>query len=415
MPKLTKRIVDAAEVTGKQYYIWCSELPGFGVRVNPSGKRTYYADYRNSEGARKRMAIGQHGKLTTEEARKQALLVLAAAVKGDDLLEEKRTRRKSITMADLCDAYLEAADNGLIFGKRGTPKKASTLATDRGRIERHIKPLLGKKLVKDLVQADINRFMRDIAKGKTAKVEKSSKLRGKTVVTGGAGTASRTVGLLGGILTYAVSEGIISASPVHGVKRPSDNRRDRRLTDDEYRALGGALKSLIDEGERAQAIHAVWLLALTGCRRGEIINLRWSEVDTEGHALRLEDSKTGASVRPIGQAVLDVLDGIEKEDNPFVLTGIRGDGPFNGFPNAWKRICVRAGLEGVTAHTLRHSFASVAGDMGYSEHTIAAMLGHSTGSITSRYVHHLDEVLIAAADKVASAVYSRMIELGDRQ
>ena len=409
MPKLTKRVVDSAEIKDKQYFIWCSELPGFGVRINPTGKKTYYADYRNSEGARKRMSIGPHGKLTTEKARKQALVILSSAVKGEDLLEERRTRRKSITVAELCDRYLDAAEKGLILGKGGVPKKATTLYTDKGRIERHIKPLLGARLVKDLVQADINRFLRDIAQGKTALVQKSEKLRGVSVVKGGAGTAARTIGLLGGILSYAVSEAIIPFNPAQGVKRPSDVRRDRRLTDGEYRALGGALIDLVDEGETAQAVNSVWLLALTGCRRGEILNLKWSEVDTEGHALRLEDSKTGASVRPVGQVVVDVLDEVECKGNPFVLIAIRGGGAFGGFPRSWMRICDRAGLEGVTAHTLRHSFASVAGDLGYSEHTIAALLGHSAGSVTSRYIHHLDPVLVAAADKVSRAIRDKMM------
>jgi integrase len=409
MPKLTKKTVDAAELRDRAYFIWCSELPGFGVRVHPSGKRVYYVDYRNRAGARKRMSLGHHGKLTTEEARKLALVTLGEVLKGEDPAEERATRRSSLTVRELCDTYLEAAERGLIMGKRGKPKKASTIDTDRGRIERHIKPLLGTKLVRDLLQADVNRFIRDVVTGKTAVVEKTANKRGKAIVEGGAGTAARTAGLLGGILSFAVSEGVIPFNPATGVKRPADNRRKRRLTADEYRQLGKALEEAEAEAETQQAINAAWLLALTGCRLGEIEGLKWSEADEAGGCFRLDDTKEGASVRPIGRPAFEVLARVEKRKGcPFVLPAVRGNGAFGGVPSAWRRLMKRAKLEGVTPHTLRHSFASVAGDLGFTESTIAAMLGHASGSVTSRYVHHLDSVLVAAADKVARAVHVQM-------
>jgi integrase len=149
--------------------------------------------------------------------------------------------------------------------------------------------------------------------------------------------------------------------------------------------------------------------ALTGCRLGEIASLRWSEVDDAGGCFRLADPKEGASVRPIGRAALDLLAKLPaRKGCPFVLPAARGGGPFGGMPRAWRRLAKRAGLEGVTPHTMRHSFASMAGDLGFTESTIAAMLGHAAGSVTSRYVHHLDSVLVAAADKVARAIHEQM-------
>jgi hypothetical protein len=203
MPKLTKRTVDSAPIKEKPYFIWCSDLPGFGVRVFPSTKRVYYADYRNKTGGRKRMAIGYHGKLTTEEARKLAIVTLGDVIEGEDPALDRATRRKSLSVRELCDSYVAAAERGLIMGKRKLPKKKSTLYSDRGRIERHIKPLLGDKLVRDLAQSDVNRFIRDVTVGKTARVVKTDNKRGKAVVEGGAGTAARTAGLLGGILSFA--------------------------------------------------------------------------------------------------------------------------------------------------------------------------------------------------------------------
>ncbi len=412
LPKLTKTVVEAAAPRDKAFTVWCGDLSGFGVAVLPSGRRTYFVDYRNGDGVRRRMSIGAHGKVTAEEARKLALKTLGGVVKGEDPAGAKAERRAARTMRELCEEYLSAAEKGLIMGKGGRAKKASTLDTDRGRIARHIIPLLGNRPVRDVAAADVHRFIRDVTAGKTALVEKTG-LRGKAVVEGGAGTAARTAGLLGGILSYAVSEGIIASNPAQGVKRPSDKRRQRRLSEADYKALGDTLRAMEAEGiEAFQGLAGARLLALSGCRLGEIVKLRRSEVDAAGGCLRLEDSKEGASVRPIGRAALAVLTSLPHRDGcPYVLPAARSDGPFGGMPGAWKRIAARAKLDGVTAHTLRHGFASIAHDLGFTELTVSALLGHSAGSVTSRYIHHVDSVLIAAADAVAGRIDAVMGDL----
>ncbi|MCO5058612.1 MAG: site-specific integrase [Rhizobiaceae bacterium] len=406
MAKLTKSIVDKAEPRAKPYFVWCSKLSGFGVRVFPSGTKNYVADYR-VDGQRRRMTIGPHGKLTTDEARELATGILGGAIKGEDPLTERRTRRGAITVDELCDDYLDAAEKGLILGKGRKPKKPSTLYIDRGRIDRHIRPLLGRKRVVDLERSDIVKWIADVTIGKTAKVEKTGRLRGKSVVEGGAGTATRTAGLLSGVLAFAVSQGIIDRNPVHGVPRPADGKRERRLSAEEYRKLGEALAESV---EAWQAVAAVRLLALTGCRRGEIANLRWTEVDFDGSALRLGDSKTGASTRPLSNEAAAVLRGLgTSRRGVWVLPGVRGpEKPFGALANALGRIFAHAGLPAVTAHTLRHSFASVAADLDFSDATIGAMIGHAGAGITSRYTHRLDSVLVAAANRVAAEVHRQM-------
>lgn len=250
--------------------------------------------------------------------------------------------------------------------------------------------------------------MRDVATGKTADDVKTG-FRGRAIVEGGAGTAARTVGLLGGIFSYAVSEGLRPDNPVRGVRRPADRRRERRLLPDDYRALGEALAEAQATGENLVAVAAVCLLALTGCRLGEIVNLNYAEIDRRGQALRLADTKEGASVRPLGAAALAVLDGLPQRDG-YVLRGERSDRPYGGLPKALARIMARRPehLSGVTAHVLRHSFATTADELGYTEATIAALLGHRSGGITSRYIHPLDRVLIAAADRVAGQIEAWM-------
>ncbi|TIO14899.1 MAG: site-specific integrase [Mesorhizobium sp.] len=411
MPKLTKAVVDRAELRSKQYTIWCSELKGFGVYVHPSGSRTYFVDYRSGDGTRRRMTIGRHGVITTEQARKLAIETMGGVVlqKADPLLERK-TRRKSLTVSQLCDQYLKAADKGLILGRSRRPKKASTIEIDRGRITRHIKPLLGTKLVIDLDRADIVKFVRDVTAGKTARRDRSGKNGNRVLVTGGAGTAARTTGFLGGILTYAVGEGIIATNPVQGVTLPADNVRSRRLTAAEYRVIGNALTGEQAELDTPQSIAGAWLLALTGCRLGEISTLKWDEVDEAAGCFRLKDSKSGPSVRPVGKEAFDVLrSALRVPGNPYVLPALRKTGHYNGLAGAWVRLMQRAELVGVTPHTMRHSYASIGGDLGFAESTIAAMLGHAGGTITSKYVHRLDSVLVAAADKITGEIFRQMI------
>jgi integrase len=418
MPKLTKTVVDGAEPREKQFTIWCSDLKGFGLFVNPAtaktpkGTKTYFVDYR-VDGQRRRMTIGRHGTITAEQARKLAIETLGGIViqKADPLLERK-TRRASLTVAELCDQYMKAAEKGLILGRRkNQPKKASTLEIDRGRISRHIKPLLGAKLVIDITRADVTKFMRDVAAGKTARKDRSGKNGARVEVKGGMGTAARTTGFLGGILTYAVDEGIIPTNPAQGVKLPADGVRTRRLVADEYRALGKALSGDAAEYDTPQAVTGAWLLALTGCRLGEISSLRWEEVDEDGGCFRLLDSKSGPSVRPVGRETFAVLRrAMRVPGNPYVLPALRQGGQkhYNGLAGAWVRFMQRAELEGVTPHTMRHSYASVAGDLGFADSTIAALLGHTAGTVTSRYVHRLDSVLVAAANKVSGEVYRQM-------
>ncbi|QKJ91623.1 tyrosine-type recombinase/integrase [Agrobacterium pusense] len=407
MAKLTKRMIDGLAAGDKDYFEWDDELPGFGIRVWPSGRKTYVAQYRAGKQTR-RFKIGVHGPLTVEEARKEAKAVLGDVARGEDPQLDRSTRRKALTVKDLCDLYFEAADKGLVFGKRGAPKKASTLYVDKGRASRHIIPLIGNRLVQELTTADVIKMMRDVTIGKTAANEKTEKLRGRAVVTGGAGTASQSVTLLSAILTYAVSEGIIANNPARGIKKPAVGKRTRRLNAKEYRALGKVLESADDE--LWQGVVGTKLFLLTGFRLSEIAGLMWSEVDEAGSCLRLADSKEDASVRPVGKAVFNVLRNVPRVgSNPYVLPGPRSEKRhYSALDEAVERLTKAAGLQGVTSHTLRHSYASVAGDLGFTEITIAALLGHAAGNVTQRYIHHLDDVLLSAADKVCAKIVDMM-------
>ncbi|MDM8346048.1 tyrosine-type recombinase/integrase [Pseudochrobactrum sp. sp1633] len=409
MPKLTKTAVDKSEPKEKQYTVWCSDLKGFGVAINPAGSKSYIVDYRTADGARRRMTIGRHGAITADEARKIAITTLGDTIRGDDPILERKTRRKSLAVAELCNDYITAASKGLIIGRGGRPKKLSTVATDKSAVDAHIIPLLGKKLVIDLTRADIVKFIRDVTAGKTAKdIAPSGKLRGRIRISGGAGIATRTAATLGAILSYAVSEGAIESNPTYGVKKPVIGRRERRLRPEEYAAFGRALRDA--EAKAWQGAAALRLAALTGCRIGEIENLKWSEVDLTNSLLTLEDSKTGKSVRPLGVPAAKLLKSLSRTSNyKFVFPSDRlEDRAYAGIKRYYRGIFKSAGFYDVTPHVLRHSFASVGADLGFSDSTIGAMLGHSGSGITSRYTHRLDSVLIAAADKIAEEIERQM-------
>jgi len=391
--------------------IWDSVVPGFIARRQKGESVAYVLMYRTREGRRRRYTIGRHGApWTPDSARKEAQRLLGEIVKGADPAGNKRETREAMTMAELCDSYLADADAGRLLTRRGNAKKASTLTIDRGRIERHLKPLIGRMAVSTVERRDVERFMHAVAEGKTASRTKT-KPRGLARVRGGKGTATRAVGLLGGIFTYAVRLGLRPDNPVHGVVRFADGRRERRLSDDEYAALGAALRQ--GEAERIwpAAIAATRFLALTGWRSGEALGLKWADIDLGRRTARLAETKTGLSVRPLSSVACDVVRTLPRMAGDLVFPATRGDGRMTGFPNLWARIAKLGSLAAdVTPHVLRHSFASLAADLGYSEPTIASLVGHKGHTITSRYVHSADAVLLAAADAVSNRTAELMGE-----
>jgi integrase len=389
---------------GPDAVIWDETVAGFGARRRRTEAVWYFVKYRTEDGRQRWHTIGRHGSpWTPDAARAESKRILGEVVRGGDPAGEKKAQREAMMVAQLCDAYLADAEAGRLLTRRGQSKKPSTLATDRGRVERHIKPLLGRLAVNAVTRRDIERFMHGVAEGETAARIKTGR-RGLAIVEGGKGTATRTVGFLGAVFSYAVRRELRPDNPVHGVVRFADGRRERRLSDEEYGLLGEALR----EAEAARiwppAIAAARFLALGGWRSGEALGLRWSEVDLARRTARLADTKTGFSLRPLSHAACDVLHDMPRIGiGELVFPATRGSGRMTGFPKLWARILKLHNLPtAISPHVLRHSFASLAADLGYSEPTIAALVGHKGRSTTSRYLHAADAVLLTAADAVAS-------------
>ena len=296
----------SAAPAARELVVWDDDLPGFGVRVKEGGGKSFFVQYRNANGRSRRLTLGRYGVLTPDEARRLARKTLADVAHGLDPAEARQADRRALTIAELCREYLERANAGLVISRRGSAKKGTTLMIDKGRVERHIIPLIGRRPIKDITSADIRAFQRDVTLGKTAADVKTGP-RGRAIVKGGRGAATRTLGLLGAIMEYAAQAGYRADNPVRGVRREADRKRTVRLDEAAYRRLGRRLAAAERAGMRWQAVEAIRLIALTGCRCGEITSLRKSEVDVTGQALRLGDSKTGASVRPIGLAAVNAL------------------------------------------------------------------------------------------------------------
>jgi integrase len=193
------------------------------------------------------------------------------------------------------------------------------------------------------------------------------------------------MGLLGAIFTYAVNHGMRADNPAHRIRKFAENKRERRLSDAEYASLGAGLR--LAEGTMwPQAMACTRFLALTGWRRGEAMELRWRDVDLKRRTATLSDTKTGRSMRPISKAACDVLRFQPRiNEDSLVFPATRGPGQLVGLKKLVRRIVALGALPAdVTPHVFRHSFASLAGDLGYSESTIAALIGHTGRTVTSR-------------------------------
>jgi integrase len=378
--RLTKTLVDRATYQGPgpkaHCILWDSDLPGFGLRVYPSGAKSFLVAYRIGT-RRRRVIVGPYGRFTVEEARKAAKKLLLAASEGKDLVEEREIARKAETVADLCERYLEV---------HLPKKKASSSRHDRRMLRVYVVPNLGKLKVAEVQRADV------------AKLHHA--LRATPY------EANRFLALCSKLFNLAEEWGLRpdGSNPTHHVQRFREQKRQRFLSGEEIARLGETLRAA--EGkEQTSALLALRLLILTGARLSEILTLQWSSVDRDNGLLHLPDSKTGPRVIPIGAPVLVLLTAAPRQHgNPYVCPGERAGHHFVGLPRVWQRIRQRAGLTDVRLHDLRHSHASAAAGLGTSLQIIGALLGHAGPQTTARYAHLADSPVRAAANQVTSHI-----------
>lgn len=383
--RLTKTVVDAARYQGdgvSQDIRWDDTQRGFGLRVYPSGVRSFVVAYRVS-GRKRIVSLGQYGEktsegpLTVQRARKKAEKVWVAAREGKDLLEKEATGK---TVAELADRYLEV---------HAKPKKARrSVKEDKALLKQIIQPKLGKRSIESISRADVRRLHHSL---------RATPFR-----------ANRALALLSKMLNLAESWGMRpdNSNPCRHVERYPEPRRGRFLSTEEVETLGKVLSKAEKDGkEPPSAIAAIRLLILTGCRREEILSLRWDQVDFERSLLNFEESKTGRKTVPLGAAALELLSKLPRvEGNRYALPGKKEGAHFVGLPKVWQRLRETASLEDVRLHDLRHTFGGVGAGGGLSLPIIGKILGHTQAATTQRYAHLAADPLRQAADRISGEI-----------
>ena len=375
---LSKRIIDRLSVDDKDAVFWDRDLPGFGIRVYPSGAKVYVVQTRVF-GRSKRVTVGRHGKLSADQARKEAARIIARIKAGEaEPLEEPAA---APTVADLAERYQRE-----YVAMHCKPLTVSHYGL---MLRKHIVPGLGKLLVSEVERKHIMEFQYGLKDMPTV--------------------ANRAVDILVKMFNLADAWGWRPSgkNPCRLVRRYKVGKHHERfLTPEELHRLSRALDAA--PGERLASAHsaaAIRLLVLTGCRRNEILGLRWEDLDFEAGEMRLADSKTGARVVPMPPPAAKVLAGLSRvPGNPWVFPGKKKGTGQRNINDSWDRVRKRAGLEGVRLHDLRHSFASRALALGESLSMIGELLGHRKVQTTARYAHLARDSVRASTAKVAESI-----------
>ncbi len=382
MPKrqervITKRVVDTLSVEDTDAVFWDRDLPGFGIRVYPSGLKKYVAQSRGPGGSR-RATLGRHGSISPEEARRRAAEAIDRIKRGEDPVPPPPEPKA--TMADLAERYM----------REYVPShcKPSSAEVYRVALANHILPALGEMAVAEV--------------GRQQVTELHYAMRHEPHA------ANAAVKIVGKMLSLAMEWGLREhgSNPCRAVRKYRTRPRERFLTDDEYRRLGRAVDDLEAEAKVSRpAAAAIRLLVLTGCRRNEVLELKWDNIDRTAGEMQLRDGKTGTRLVPLTPTVVGVLEDIlPVPGNPWVITGQKPGTHLINVNDPWLTVRGRAGLDGVRIHDLRHSWASRALALGESLSMIGKLLGHNRIDTTARYAHLARDTERASAARVGGSI-----------
>lgn len=379
LARLTKSRIEALQVKPRDYHVWDDALPGFGVRVFPSGRKKFVLQYRCGRVSH-RMTLGQFGAITLEHAKKLAMAALAKIGDGVDPLLERVEKRDALTVKDLAARF--DAEHIAVHLKQSTAKEY------KRNLKLFILPAIGRMRINDVTRADIAKFHHDY--------------RHKPY------QANRNIEIISKMFNLAELWGLRpdGTNPRRHIKKYPEKKRQRYYSPAELQSIGRVLREMEEERvEMQSAINAVRLLLFTGCRLNEVMKLKWEYVDLDKAALHLPDSKTGAKTVHLGQAAVNVLRNIERLlGNPWVITGRNPHQPLTDLQPFWQRVRARAGLKDARIHDLRHTFASIAVSNGKSLPMIGRLLGHTQVQTTARYAHLAVIPIIDAANDITALI-----------
>ena len=372
---ISKRTVDGLSVKDKDAVFWDDKIPGFGVRVYPSGSKVFVVQTR-TDGKSKRITLGRHGVLTADQARKKAAETITLLKSGQDPGEKPVP---TVTVAELAARYFE--DHVDVHCKPVTRK------VYRSTVNRFILPAYGHLPVQKVGREQVALLHRD--------------LHDRPYM------ANRVLEIASKLFNLAEEWELRSAgNPCKFVRKYPESKRERFLTEEEFRRLGGVLNEM--EAAGRLPVHpaaALRLLMLTGCRRNEIVALEWKNVDLAAGEIRLPDSKTGARLVPLSPAAARVLAELPRVGNsPWVIPGRKPAKHLADLNHYWDRVREEAELEDVRIHDLRHSFASRALALGESLSMIGKLLGHNKIDTTARYAHLARDSIKASSARVADSI-----------
>ena len=379
---LSNRTVAALKVA-RDTVFWDRDLTGFGVRVYPTGGKVYIAQARGPDGP-KRVTVGRHDVLHADQARQRAALIIARIKAGEDPVPLPLAARANggPTVADLAARYLE--EHVEVKLKPNTQRQA------RGVLHRHILPALGKMPLVAIERAQV--------------VDLQQKLCDRPV------TANRAVKVLSHMYRLGEGWGMVpeGCDPCRSVEKYPERRRERFLTDAEFARLGRVLSEAVDSCSASPiAVAAIRLLMLTGCRKSEILTLRWTDVDLEAGELHLADAKAGPRAVQLPPTAVRLLEALPRREGcRWVFPGEDREGRFSGggLDHVWQTVRTNAELEDVRLHDLRHSFASRALALGETLPVIGKLLGHNDIETTARYAHLARDSIHEAAERIAGSV-----------
>lgn len=383
MPKLTKRFVEATIVKDKPYFIFDEFIPGFCLRVSQKGKRHYYFQYMKNK-VRKRVFIGQHGVITSEQAREEAISKLNDVKTGKDPHLDNTNKKSEPLVGDVASRFVD--EYVKLYCKSKTQKEYIRY------LNCNILPFLKNIKISDLTHADVASLHASLQKTPCS--------------------ANHCITTLSKLCNLAEKWGLRNSgsNPCKHVEKFSIKSRERYLTKEETKKLGIVLDEVKQyPDENLAAAYCIQLLLLTGCRLGEIQTLKWDYIDYDNELIKLPDSKTGAKTVYVGDAVIHLLKEIKNhhrrpKDNPYVIWGRNPGAYLNNMQKPWKRFRKLAGLDDVRMHDLRHSFASFAINRGMSLPTIGKLLGHAKPQTTARYAHFMAKTMKEAANTITSEV-----------
>lgn len=378
--RLNKRVIDEAVYQGPGgCYLWDIDILGFGLRIYPSGRKSFVTTYA-ARGRQRFVTIGRYGELTVQQARAAALELLARARRGEDPGGDRIAARQAPTVADLAERHLKE--------HAAIRKKARSAKRDRQAWERCVLPRLGKRKVADVTRADVSKIVTEMAETPAM--------------------ANKVFSLLSKAFALAEVWGWRpeGSNPCKNVGRYREEGRERYLSETELARLGEVLvEAERSWGTTPQAVAAVRLLILTGCRSSEILTLRWEDVDFERRCLHLPDGKTGKRTVLLNAGALQVLEGLERvEGNPHVIPGNRPGSHFATLQRFWDRVRVAADIKDVRVHDIRHHFASVGINTGQNLSVIGKLLGHTKITTTQRYAHLADDPLRRANEEIGATL-----------